>query len=67
MSQVDKTPEYFCTVDKQYEYKILGVMREFIFNAIGYATIVAFIFSVIYTWGETTKMLKEIEKQNNAL
>lgn len=45
----------------------LGVMREFLFNAIGYATIAAFVFTVIYTWGETNKMLKEIEKQNNAL
>ena len=42
-------------------------MREFLFNAIGYATIAALVFTVIYTWGETTKMLKEIEKQNNAL
>ena len=46
---------------------ILGVMREFLVNAIGYATIAAFVFTVIYTWGETNKMLKEIEKQNNAL
>ncbi len=42
-------------------------MREFIFNAIGYATIAAFVFTVIYTWSETNRMLKEIEKQNNAL
>ncbi len=47
--------------------QILGVMREFLVNAIGYATIAAFIFTIIYTWGETNKMLKEIEKRNNAL
>ena len=42
-------------------------MREFLVYTIGYATIAAFVFTVIYTWSETNRMLKEIEKANNAL
>ena len=37
-------------------------MREFLFNAIGYATVVAMIISVIYTWGELNRELRKIEK-----
>ena len=37
-------------------------MREFLVNAIGFTTIAAFVFTVIYTWSQTNKMLKDIEK-----
>ena len=62
MSKVDKTPRYFCTVIKTVQTKISGVMREFLFNAIGYATVVAMVISVIYTWGEINRELRKMEK-----
>ena len=37
-------------------------MREFLFNAIGYATVVAMVISVIYTWGELNRELRKMEK-----
>ena len=37
-------------------------MREFLFNAMGYATVVAMLISVIYTWGEINRELRKIEK-----
>ncbi len=37
-------------------------MREFLVYTTAYATIAAFVFTVIYTWSETNRMLKEIEK-----
>ena len=37
-------------------------MREFLFNAMGYATVVAMVISVIYTWGELSRELRKIEK-----
>ena len=47
MSKVDKTPGYFCTVDKTVQILKTGVMREFLLNAMGYATVVAMIISII--------------------
>ncbi len=37
-------------------------MREFLINAMGYATVVAMLISVIYTWGEINKELRKMEK-----
>ena len=37
-------------------------MREFLFNAMGYAKVVAMIISVIYTWGEINRELRKMEK-----
>ena len=36
-------------------------MREFLLNAIGYATVVAMIGSIIYTWGKLNMELKKLE------
>ena len=37
-------------------------MRDFLFNAMGYATVVAMLISVIYTWGEINRELRKTEK-----
>ena len=37
-------------------------MREFLFNAMGYATVVAMVISVIYTFGEIQMELRKMEK-----
>ena len=62
MSKVDKTPRYFCTVIKTVQTKISGVMREFLLNAMGYATVVAMIISIIYTWVKIDAEVKKMEK-----
>lgn len=36
-------------------------MREFLLNAMGYATVVAMIGSIIYTWGKLNIELKKLE------
>ena len=61
MSKVDKTPGYFCTVNKTVQTKISGVMREFLLNAMGYATVVAMIGSIVYTWAKLNAELKKME------
>ena len=62
MSKVDKTPGYFCTVNKTLQTKISGVMREFLLNAMGYATVVAMIVSVVYTWSCINREIRKMEK-----
>ena len=62
MSKVDKTPGYFCTVDKTVQILKTGVMREFLLNAMGYATVVAMIISIIYTWVKIDAEVKKMEK-----
>lgn len=37
-------------------------MREFLLNAMGYATIVVMIFSIIYTWVKIDAEVKKMEK-----
>ncbi len=62
MSKVDKTPGYFCTVDKTVQNLKTGVMKEFLLNAMGYATIVAMIISIVYTWVKIDAEVKKMEK-----
>ena len=62
MSKVDKTPGYFCTVNKTVQILKTGVMREFLLNAMGYATVVAMIGSIIYTWVKIDAEVKKMEK-----
>ena len=62
MSKVDKTPGYFCTVDKTVQTLKTGVMKEFLLNAMGYATVVAMIISIIYTWVKIDAEVKKMEK-----
>ena len=62
MSKVDKTPGYFCTVNKTVQILKTGVMREFLLNAMGYATVVAMIISIIYTWVKIDAEVKKMEK-----
>ncbi len=37
-------------------------MREFLLNAMGYATVVAMIGSMIYTWAKIGAEVKKMEK-----
>lgn len=62
MSKVDKTPGYFCTVNKTVQILKTGVMREFLLNAMGYAIVVAMIGSIIYTWVKIDAEVKKMEK-----
>ncbi len=62
MSKVDKTPRYFCTVNKTVQTKISGVMKEFLLYAMGYATIVAMVISVVYTWTYLDREIRNMEK-----
>lgn len=62
MSKVDKTPGYFCIVENNDVKLKTGVMKEFLLNAMGYATIVAMIISIIYTWVRIDAEVKKMEK-----
>ena len=64
MSQVDKTPPYFCTVNKTVQILKTGVMGEFLLNLTGYATVVAMIISAVYTWGRINREIEKMEKAN---